>query len=144
MSQRVCAGEAHTASVTLNAHEYLSQNMNEAPIFRAEKELIERPDTVLSGLGADAWQAYNAMETTKRRHFDLLEILDNKKKNYNIDPTALDQQLIANLLKDHDEQVKRFTSASIALKENDAEAHTALFVYIGSINKGADDNPTTH
>lgn len=118
--------------------------MNEAPIFRAEKELVDRPDTVLNGVGADAWQAYNAMETTKRRHFDLLEILDNKKKNYNIDPTALDQQLIANLLKDHDEQVKRFTNASIALKQNDADAHAALFEYIGGINKGADDTPTTH
>lgn len=144
MSQRTYAGEAHTASVTLDTHEYLNQNMNEAPIFRAEKELVDRPDTVLNGVGADAWQAYNAMETTKRRHFDLLEILDNKKKNYNIDPTALDQQLIANLLKDHDEQVKRFTNASIALKQNDADAHAALFEYIGGINKGADDTPTTH
>lgn len=118
--------------------------MNEVPILRAEKEAVARPDEVLAGVGADTWQAYNAMETTKRRHFDLLEILDNKKKNYNIDPTALDQQLIANLLKDHDEQVKRFTHASISLKQLDAEAHIALFNYIGGINRGSDEQPTTH
>ena len=49
--------------------------------------LIERPADVLEGDAADTWQAYNAMETTKQRHFELLELLDNKKKNYNIDPT---------------------------------------------------------
>ena len=118
--------------------------MIEAPVIRADKMAPERPDAVLSGIGADAWQAYNAMETTKRRHFDLLEIFDNKKKKYNIDPTDADRQLIACLLRDHDEQVKRFTSASIALKQADAVAHTSLFTYIGGINRDADEQPTSH
>ena len=118
--------------------------MTEAPITRIDKALLDRPDGILDGAGALSWQAYNAMETTKRRHFDLLEIIDNKKKNYNIDPTATDQHLLRCLLQDHDEQVKRFTSASKALKELDAAAHTALFVYIGGINSAADDSPTSH
>ena len=68
--------------------------------------LIERPADVLEGDAADTWQAYNAMETTKQRHFELLELLDNKKKNYNIDPTDADQRLLECLLADHDQQVK--------------------------------------
>jgi hypothetical protein len=98
---------------------------------------IDRPDSLLddqNGLAVVAWQAYNAMETTKRRHFECLEILDEKKKNYNIDPTEDDRQLLSCLLKDHDEQVKRFTEASQQLKLVDASAHAALFNYIGTVN----------
>jgi len=98
----------------------------------------------LMKLGALLWQAYNAMETTKRRHFDLLEVIDNKKRKYNIDPTAKDQHLLACLLSDHDEQVKRFTAESKALKERNAEAHSALFVYIGSVNSATEASSSTH
>ncbi|MFT4729530.1 MAG: hypothetical protein ACI9UN_004048 [Granulosicoccus sp.] len=118
--------------------------MTEVPIARIDKALLNRPDNILDGVGALSWQAYNAMETTKRRHYELLEIIDNKKKNYNIDPTAADQHLLRALLRDHDEQVKRFTSASMALKDADAAAHTALFVYIGGVNSLAEASPTTH
>ena len=118
--------------------------MTEEPIAKIDKVLLNRPDSILDGIGALSWQAYNAMETTKRRHFELLEIIDNKKKNYNIDPTAADHHLLRALLRDHDEQVKRFTSASMALKEADAAAHTALFMYIGGVNSLAEASPTTH
>ena len=118
--------------------------MTEVPSTRIDKVLLDRPDDVLNGIGALSWQAYNAMETTKRRHFDLLEIIDNKKKNYNIDPTAADQHLLSCLLRDHDEQVKRFTAESMALKALDAAAHTALFVYIGGVNNIAEAAHTTH
>jgi len=73
------------------------------------------------------------MQTTKQRHYDLLQILENKKKKFNIDPTEKDKTLLANLLSDHDQQVKRFTSASQVLKGSDAAAHQALFVYIGQV-----------
>lgn len=99
------------------------------------RQALVRPDSILAGVAGDTWQAYNAMETTKRRHYELLEILDNKKKNYNLDPSARDQALLASLLKDHDEQVKRFTAASSALKSCDAEAHMAVFVYIGALSE---------
>ena len=118
--------------------------MTEVPIARIDKVLLNRPDDILKGVAAVSWQAYNAMETTKRRHFELLDIIDSKKKNYNIDATAADQHLLRCLLCDHDEQVKRFTAASMALKEVDALAHTALFVYIGGINSAAEGSPTAH
>ena len=106
--------------------------MNESS--KPVRQAIERPDDILAGVAGDTWQAYNAMETTKRRHYELLEILDNKKKNYNLEPSQRDQALLASLLKDHDEQVKRFTAASSALKSCDADAHMAVFVYIGVLS----------
>lgn len=110
-------------------------------------EGIDRPDTLLegeNGVAVPAWQAYNAMETTKRRHFECLEILDEKKKNYNIDPTEDDKLLLACLLKDHDEQVKRFTEASQRLKLVDASAHATLFNYIGTVNSVHGRSAVTH
>ena len=104
--------------------------------------LNDRPDDILEGVAADAWQAYNAMESTKRRHYQLLEILDSKKKNYNILPSESEQMRLAGLLRDHDQQVSRFTAASSALKQADAAAHIALFVYIGEITV-ADDAPSS-
>ena len=82
------------------------------------------------------------MESTKRRHYQLLEILDSKKKNYNILPSESEQMRLAGLLRDHDQQVSRFTAASSALKQADAAAHIALFVYIGKITV-ADDAPSS-
>ncbi len=96
------------------------------------KELV-RPASILDGVAADTWQAYNAMQTTKQRHYDLLQILENKKKKFNLDATEGDQALLKNLLSDHDAQVKRFTQASQSLKHADAVAHQALFVYIGQV-----------
>ncbi len=84
------------------------------------------------------WQAYNAMETTKQRHFDFLTLLENKKKKFNLDPTESDKTLLAQLLRDHDEQVKMFTTESGNLKRSDPAAHVALFVYIGQINEVLD------
>ena len=93
----------------------------------------DRPHTILAGVACEAWQAYNAMQTTKDRHYQLVQRLDNKKKNYNLDPSAEEQAWLAHFLADHDEQVKRFASASSILKQADASAHKALFVYIGVI-----------
>ena len=108
---------------------------------------LARPDNLLDGddgIAVLAWQAYNAMETTKRRHFEWLEILDEKKKNFNIDPTDSDRQRLACLLHDHDEQVKRFTRASEQLKSVDTAAHAALFVYIGAVSAAERSGPVTH
>lgn len=108
------------------------------------RQVIERPDVILAGIAADAWQAYNAMDTTKRRHYELLEVLDNKKKNYNLDASEREKAQLVNLLKDHDEQVKRFTAASMSLKQADTEAHIALFVYIGDISDTGQATPLQH
>ena len=95
-------------------------------------------------LARDAWQAYNAMETTKQRHFDFLTILENKKKNFNIDPTEQDQALLKKLLRDHDEQVSSFKEASDNLKNSDAQTHLALFKYIGELNDSIGDPRKAH
>ena len=41
---------------------------------------LARPSSILDGVAADTWEAYNAMQTTKQRHYDVLQILENKKK----------------------------------------------------------------
>jgi len=105
---------------------------------------LARPSTILDGVAADSWQAYNAMQTTKQRHIDLLHILENKKKKFNLDPTEKDTTLLQNLLSDHDAQVKRFTQASKTLKEVDSAAHTALFVYIGQVAALTGDGEVHH
>lgn len=93
---------------------------------------------------ASAWQSYNAMETTKQRHFDFLNVLELKKKNFNLDPTENDTVVLEHLLKDHDQQVKHFTAESMALKEKNPETHKALFVYIGKINELLDSHREVH
>ena len=90
----------------------------------------------LDGVAADAWQAYNAMETTKRRHYALLETIDLRRRNYNIEPSAEETRRLGWLLSDHDAQVKRFTAASHALKRSDADAHAALFAYVALVVRG--------
>ena len=93
----------------------------------------ERPGDALDGEAGEAWQAYNAMETTKRRHFSLLRRLDLKKRNYGLEPSVEEARLLEWLLADHDTQVRRFTAASLALKALDARSHAALFDYVGTI-----------
>lgn len=93
---------------------------------------------------AAAWQAYNAMETTKQRHFDYLNVLERKKKNFNLDPTEEDNVILEQLLKDHDQHVKLFTHQSQALKEKNPETHQALFLYIGKINELMESHRAVH
>ena len=100
----------------------------------------DRPAS-LDGVAAEAWQAYNAMETTKRRHYALLETLDLKRRNYNFEPSAGETRRLGWLLADHDAQVKRFTAASLALKGADAAAHVALFAYVALVAVDDDGGP---
>ena len=79
--------------------------------------------------------AYNAMETTKRRHFDYLNLLEARRKNFNIEATSAEQELLASLLTDHDQSVKYFKSQTQRLQESDPEAYISLFKYIGTLNK---------
>lgn len=118
--------------------------MSEPDDSTPRQTLPKRPDELLSGIAAPAWQAFNAMETTKLRHFSLMEVMDNRKKNYNIDPSERETVLLACLLRDHDEQVQRFAECSMALKAQDPAAHKALFGYIGQINQSAEQQHVTH
>jgi hypothetical protein len=115
--------------------------MSDTPLNTSD---LVRPSSILDGIAASTWEAYNAMQTTKQRHYDLLQVLENKKKKFNIDPTEKDRALLTNLLSDHDAQVKRFTEASQALKATDADAHHALFVYIGQVASLTSSGETHH
>ena len=81
-----------------------------------------------------AWQAYNALETTKRRHFGYLQALESRRNKFNIGPSDAENQMLARLLRDHDAQVTLFKSASGALRISNHEAFDALWAYINEIN----------
>ena len=82
-----------------------------------------------------AWQAYNAMETTKRRHLDYLSALESREKRFNLPPNDAENSMLKRLLTDHDSQVNAFKAASNALRETNPAAFDALWVYIGEINE---------
>lgn len=83
---------------------------------------------------ASAMRSYNAMETTKRRHFDFMTLLDAKKKKFNIQATAQETTKLEQLLLDHHEEVQVFKSRCDALKLNHPQAHRAMFEYIAELN----------
>jgi Uri superfamily endonuclease len=84
---------------------------------------------------APVLRSYNAMETTKRRHFDYLSMLENKKKKFNLSATAEEELTLGNLLRDHNDEVQEFKLLSDRLKSSNPIAHQALFEYIGGINR---------
>jgi len=92
----------------------------------------------------DAWNAYNAMFETKQRHYEFLEILENKKKKFNISPSEKDKQKQAEFLSQHDEQVKNFTRLSMELKASNPESHTRLFSFIAQLGDGEPSKKTQH
>lgn len=87
---------------------------------------------------AQAFQAYNAMETTKQRHLDLMLAIDKRGKKFNLLATEAEKAMLETLLEDHNEQVKIFKLESDALKETDSEAHLAMFQYLGEIHQVLD------
>ena len=82
-----------------------------------------------------AWQAYNAMETTKRRHLDYLSALESREKRFNLAASDAENSMLKRLLNDHDAQVSAFKAASNALRETNPAAFDALWVYIGEMNE---------
>ena len=86
-------------------------------------------------IAAIASQAYNAMESTKRRYLDYLIALESSEKKFNLPANDSEQTMLKQLLNDHDEQVTAFKAASDALREKDAAAFDALWEYIKEINR---------
>ena len=80
-------------------------------------------------------RSYNAMETTKRRHFDYMSMLENKKKKFNLSASPEEALTLQNLLRDHNDEVKTFKQLSDNLKADSPIAHQALFEYIGGLNR---------
>ena len=99
---------------------------------------------VLDDASSDAWQAYNAMFETKQQHYEFLEILENKKKKFNISPSESDKQKLAEYLAEHDKQVKRFTLLAQQLKATNPESHLNLFKFIAQLGDGKPDQKTPH
>ncbi len=89
---------------------------------------------------ASALRCYNAMETTKRRHYGFLESLETRKKKFNIDMTEAEGAMLEVLLEDHNEEVQAFKQTCQALKQHSEEAHTALFEHITEINQALESS----
>ncbi len=92
-------------------------------------------DTNIREVTADALGAYNAMETTKRRHFDYMNLLEAKQKKFNLSATQDESDLLASLLLDHNQAVAHFKKQSKSLQQAHPEAHHALFAYISVLNE---------
>ena len=91
-------------------------------------------------------QAYNAGETTKRRHFMYFQAMETRCNKFNIEPSENENQMLVRLLRDHDEQVSAFKTASDALRNANPEAFEALRIYISEINSTLDplENKAVH
>lgn len=90
------------------------------------------------------WQAYTAMFESKQRHYEFLEVLENKKKKFNIHPSEKDKLQLAEFLEQHDSQVKTFTQLSLALKKDFPESHKNLFAFIAQLVDGEPSTSTEH
>lgn len=98
----------------------------------------------LSEHSLPAWQAYSGMFDTKQKHYEFLEVLENKKKKFNLSPTDDDKQKLAGYLSEHSAQVKQFTKLSIELKASHPEAHLQLFNFIAKLGDGEPSKKTEH
>ncbi len=102
----------------------------------------ERPDPEsLPPAAADAWRAYRRMLDSKSAHFGFLESLAEKYR-YGGERSLAEQAHLANLLDDHDRQVKEFTAAMKRLAEDAPQAREALLDLLKESASG--DAATTH
>jgi len=87
---------------------------------------------------SSAFQSYNAMETTKQRHLELMLALDTRAKKFNLPITETEQMMLDSLLEDHNQQVQQFKQASDTLKQQHPDTHSAMFQYLGTIHQMLD------
>ncbi len=84
-------------------------------------------------VAARAWQAYNAMEATKQRHFAYMRGLEDRYKKYG-SPSETERRMLDRLLKEHDAQVSAFKMAIHELRAQDGKAHDDLLAYIAELH----------
>ncbi len=109
-----------------------------------DASVSEMESWVLDEASEPAWQAYNAMFESKQAHFAFMELLENKKKKFNLSPTADDREKLDGLLAAHDKQVRVFTEISMALKTANPSAHQNLFAYIAQAVQSDKSENTQH
>ena len=75
-----------------------------------------------------------------------LQAMETRCNKFNIEPSENENQMLARLLRDHDEQVSAFKTASDALRNANSEAFDALWIYISEINSTLDplENKAAH
>lgn len=122
----------------------MTTNNSDNKLNSSEQTHEQSEKIVLDDASSDAWNAYNAMFETKQNHYEFLEILENKKKKFNISPSEKDKQQLAQFLSKHDEQVKRFTRLSMELKSTSPDAHIQLFKFIAQLGDGEPSKKTQH
>lgn len=87
----------------------------------------------ISAVAARAWQAYNAIEATKQRHFTYMSGLKTRYKKYGA-PSEAEKQMLDRLLKEHNAMVNAFKAQIQALRAVDAKAHDGLLDYITQLH----------
>ena len=82
-------------------------------------------DNELPAPARPAWQAYRAMQDSKRRHFEYLQYLEDKYSRYGRPDEAEEQRRHA-LLAEHDARVGEFRTVLAELKQGDPDAFARL------------------
>ena len=67
-----------------------------------------------------------------------LQAMETRCNKFNIEPSENEHQMLVRLLRDHDEQVSAFKTASDRLRNANREAFDALWIYINEINSTLD------
>ncbi len=99
-------------------------------------------DSELPLAALPAWEAYKAMERTKRRHLNFLKELSERHRGGGV-RTMAEGVYLERLLKEHDGQVSMFRSSMTELMQADLTAHASLIEYIKKFNEtlGTEDRP---
>lgn len=75
------------------------------------------------------WQAYRAMQLSKRQHFEYLQQLEERYQPYGR-PSATEQQRLQTLLDTHDARVEQFRSALSRLREDHPDDFPVLLRWL--------------
>lgn len=93
-------------------------------------------DPPLPSTALPAWQAYRAMESTKRQHFSLLERIERSERQ-GLGRGFAEQVRLDRLLDEHDSAVTRFRALMRRLAEEDPAARDQLLAHITAHNARA-------
>ena len=80
-----------------------------------------------------SWDAFKAMEQSKRRYFSYLEELEHKYEDGGA-RTLAEQARLDGLLREHDRQVAEFGRAVKALGAEDPDAQKAFIAHMTAFN----------